>query len=327
MLPFSLPRWCGRSFSTVLVLVLYLVIPAWSAELRRDMLIVISEPGGQLYETEFRRQGEAWKAMAEKGGFTTTVIGMDAVEDDGDRAKLEKAITSIPREGGDLWLVWIGHGSFDGRTANFNLRGPDLSSVELGKWLAPIQRRMIILNLFSASSPFLKELSAENRVIIGATRSDGERNYIRFGAAMADALTAADSDLDRDGAVSLIETTLTASAKVRAFYEDAQRVMQEHAVIDDNGDGSGTPAETFKGLRAGVKGPDGKPADGMVAREIFFLKPSVDPLDAAAREKRAALEAQIDALREKKKNFQEDEYYRQLEVLMRRMAELYDAGR
>ena len=27
----------------------------------------------------------------------------------------------------ELWLVLIGHGTFDGRTARFNLRGPDVS--------------------------------------------------------------------------------------------------------------------------------------------------------------------------------------------------------
>ncbi|MBX3739527.1 MAG: hypothetical protein KF712_00945 [Akkermansiaceae bacterium] len=287
------------------------------------MLIVVSEPGEQRYEAEFRKQGEVWKQTAEKGNFAATVVGMDPAGEGGDRAALEKALSALPKDGGDLWLVWIGHGSYDGRTANFNLRGRDVSSAELRELLAPFTRRLVILNLFSASSPFLKELSGDNRVIIGSTRSDGERNYTRFGGAMAEALTAADADLDRDGAVSLIEATLTASSKVRAFYEDAQRVMQEHAVIDDNGDGMGTPAETFKGLRAGRKPADGKPADGLVAREIHFLKPTVDPLDPAAREKRAALEAEIEALREKKKTMQEDDYYRQLEVLMRKMAELY----
>jgi hypothetical protein len=287
------------------------------------MLIVVSEPGEQRYEADFRKQGEAWRQTAEKGTFAATVIGMEPEGEGGDRAALEKAITAQPKDGGDLWLVWIGHGSYDGRTANFNLRGRDISSAELKELLAPFNRRLVILNLFSAGSPFLKELSSDNRVIIGATRSEGERNYARFGAAMADALTAADADLDRDGAVSLIEATLTASSKVRAFYEDAQRVMQEHAVIDDNGDGVGTPAETFKGLRAATRPTDGKPADGLVAREIHFLKPTVDPLDLAAREKRAALEAEIEALRDKKKGMQEDDYYRQLEVLMRKMAELY----
>jgi len=94
-------------------------------------------------------------------------------------------------------------------------------------------------------------------------------------------------------------------------------------VIDDNGDGKGTPAELFKGLRAG-KPADGKPADGMVARDVYFLKATVDPLSSTeARKERASLEAEIEVLREKKKSLKEDEYYQQLEVLMRKMAALY----
>lgn len=282
------------------------------------MLIVVGEPGEPRYEADFRKQAEAWKELAGRGDFGTTVIGLDEVKPEGDRPLLEKSLAETPKEGGDFWLVWIGHGSFDGRTANFNLRGRDVSAGDLKGLLQPFGRRLVILNLFSASSPFLPELSADNRVIVGSTRSEGERNYARFGGAMAEALSAADADLDRDGALSLIEATLFASSKVRAFYEDAQRVMQEHAVIDDNGDGKGTPAESFKGLRAGKNS-----ADGMTARDVYFLKATVDPLSPEAREKRAALEAEIEALREKKKNLKEDEYYRQLEVLMRKMAGLY----
>ena len=31
----------------------------------------------------------------------------------------------------ELWIVFIGHGTFDGRSAKFNLRGPDISADEL----------------------------------------------------------------------------------------------------------------------------------------------------------------------------------------------------
>ena len=39
-----------------------------------------------------------------------------------------------------LWLVLIGHGTFDGRLAKFNLRGPDVTAGELNQWLGPIRR-------------------------------------------------------------------------------------------------------------------------------------------------------------------------------------------
>ena len=211
--------------------------------------------------------------------------------------------------------MWIGHGSFDGRTANFNLRGKDIDAESLKRLLEPIKRRLVILNLFSASAPFLPALAGPERVIVSAGRSGSERNHSRFGAKFADALTAPAADLDLDGSLSLLEATLHASAGTRAFYEDAQRVLQEHATLDDNGDGRPTPADAFKGLRSD--------ADGAVAREIFFLTNKADPLPPEAREKRAALELAIDALRKRKASLPEAEYYDGLEKLMREMAKLY----
>ena len=266
----------------------------------RGMLLVVSEPGSAAYDTEFRRQAGVWQELAGKAKMDVRTIGLGEVSPEGDRPKLEKALAEIPKIGGDLWLVWIGHGSFDGRTANFNLRGKDIDAESLKRLLEPIKRRLVILNLFSASAPFLPALAGPERVIVSAGRSGSERNHSRFGAKFADALTAPAADLDLDGSLSLLEATLHASAGTRAFYEDAQRVLQEHATLDDNGDGRPTPADAFKGLRSD--------ADGAVAREIFFLTNKADPLPPEAREKRAALELAIDALRKRKASLPEAEY-------------------
>jgi hypothetical protein len=283
----------------------------------REMLIVVSEPGDANYETEFRRQATAWQNLAAKAEMKIRTIGIEKETDDSDRFVLEKTLAALPKSGDDLWLVWIGHGSFDGRTANFNLRGRDIDPAAVKELLKPFTRRLVILNLFSASSTFLAPLAGENRVVVCAARSPGERNYSRFGEKFADALTDPAADLDLNGSLSLLEATLHATAGTRAFYEDAQRVLQEHAIIDDNGDGQPTSTDAFKGLRAGT----GK--DGALAREIHFLTPTADPLSPEAREKRAKLEASIDALRKRKAGMDEDEYYTLLESLMREMAALY----
>jgi hypothetical protein len=283
----------------------------------REMLIVVSEPGDANYGTEFRRQASAWQNLAAKAEMNVRTIGVEKETGDGDRFLLEKTLAALPKTGDDLWLVWIGHGSFDGRTANFNLRGKDIDPAAVKELLQPFTRRIVILNLFSASSSFLAPLAGENRVIVCAARSPGERNYSRFGAKFADALTDPAADLDLDGSLSLLEATLHASSGTRAFYEDAQRVLQEHAVLDDNGDGQPTSTDAFKGLRAEAK------SDGALAREIYLLTPTVDPLSPQAKEVRAKLEASIDALRQRKPQMKEAEYYRLLESLMREMAKLY----
>lgn len=288
----------------------------------RAMLIVVSDPGTATYDQEFRRQAKAWQELAAKAKMDVSTIGLEKDSAEEDRPAVEKSITALAKDGGDLWLVWIGHGSFDGRTANFNLRGPDIDSTAVRDLLKPFTRRLVILNLFSASNPFLTALSGKDRVIISSTRSGGERNYTRFGEKFADALTAADADLDLDGSLSLLEAAFRAAAGTRAFYEDAQRVVQEHAVIDDNGDGRGTPVEKFKGLRAEAVGKSATP-DGEIAREIYFLTSSGDSLTPQAKEERAKLELAIDALRKRKAELPEKEYYDQLEKLMHGMAEVY----
>ncbi len=296
---------------TLLLLAFAVSLPA------RDMLIVVSEPGDANYDTEFRRQAKAWQDLAAKGGMKVQTIGVEEESADGDLQLLEKSLADLPKTGEDLWLVWIGHGSFDGRKANFNLRGKDIDPAAVKELLKPFTRRLIVLNLFSASYPFLTPLAGENRVIICAARSPGERNYSRFGEKFADILTDPAADLDLDGSLSLLEATLHASTNTRAFYEDAQRVLQEHAVIDDNGDGKPTSTDRFRGLRAEAG------SDGPLARDIYLLAASADPLTPQAKEARANLEASIDALRKRKSTMKEEEYYILLESLMREMALLY----
>ncbi len=283
----------------------------------REMLIVVSEPGDANYETEFRRQATAWQNLAAKAEMKVQTIGIEKETDDGDRFLLEKVLAALSKTGDDLWLVWIGHGSFDGRTANFNLRGRDIDPAAVKELLKPFTRRLVILNLFSASSSFLAPLAGENRVVVCAARSPGERNYSRFGAKFADALTDPAADLDLNGSLSLLEATLHATAGTRVFYEDAQRVLQEHAVLDDNGDGQPTSTDAFKGLRAGTG------ADGALAREINFLTPAADRLSPEARQQRDKLELTIEALRKRKTELPEKEYYQLLETLMRDMAGVY----
>ena len=299
-------------------LLVTLILLAFAASLpARDMLIVVSEPGDANYDTEFRRQATAWQALAAKANMKVHTIGVEKESAKGDLTLLEKSLAALPKTGDDLWLVWIGHGSFDGRTANFNLRGKDIDPAAVKELLKPFTRRLVILKLFSASYPFLAPLAGKDRVIVCAARSPGERNFSRFGGKFADALTDPAADLDLDGSLSLLEATLHASAGTRAFYDDAQRVLQEHAVIDDNGDGKATSTDRFKGLRAEAD------SDGPLAREIYLFAASADPLSPQAKEARAKLEASIDALRKRKPKMKEEEYYILLESLLREMAMLY----
>ena len=80
-----------------------------------------------------------------------------------------------------LWVAFIGHGTYDGELARFNVKGPDISHLDLVSWFEPIERPLALINTTSASAPFLKELSGPGRVILTATRDGFELNFARFG--------------------------------------------------------------------------------------------------------------------------------------------------
>lgn len=292
------------------------------------ILLIRGAEGRPEYGQRFDEQIARWRAVAEKAGAACDVLGVDPVPPGEKPADREQLRERLAREQGvptpPLWLVFIGHGSFDGHHARFNLRGPDFTEAELADWLRPFRRPLVLIHAFSASGPFLPALSASNRVILTATRSGDEVNYARLGEYLAPALDAPAADLDQDGQVSLLEAFLFASARVREFYETEGRLVTEHALVDDNGDGLGTPAEWFRGVRATRKPEQGRALDGLRARQILLLSsPAERRLTAEQRARRDRLEQELFELRERKATLEEETYWNQLESLLLRLASLY----
>ena len=245
-----------------------------------------------------------------------------------DLRTLEEAIGKAnDAETRPLWIVLLGHGTFDGREAKFNLRGQDLSAGQLAEWLNDCKRPVAIINSSASSAPFIRKLSKAGRVVMTATKSGSEDSYARFGEHLAKAINAPEADLDRDGGTSLLEAFLAASKNVAEFYEKEGRIATEQAIVDDNGDGFGTPASWFRGVRAVRKAKDGAALDGLRAHQ-FHLVPS--PADRALspelRQRRDALEAELFALRANKDTMPEENYFLALERIARQLAELYRTG-
>ena len=210
--------------------------------------------------------------------------------------------------------MFIGHGTYDGHAAKFNLRGPDLSAEELAEWLAPMKRPIAVIQCASASAPFINRLAGENRVVITATKSGDEQNFARFGQYMSAAIADPRADLDKDGQVSLLEAYLTACRQVDEFYEQEARLATEHALLDDNGDGLGTPAAWFRGLRATQRAKDGASLDGTRAHQ-FHLVASDREQQAAAGSAQATRRAGAENCRicaTRRMNLTEDDYYSRL---------------
>jgi hypothetical protein len=293
----------------------------------RTLVLVVGAPGEPEYAELFSAWADLWKQAATQGDLRVRVIGQDepAAASPDDRTRLLSVLAEeVSRPAGELWLVFIGHGTYDGHAAKFNLRGPDLSAEELAAALKPCRRPLVVIQCASASGPFLPALSAPGRVIITATRSGYEVNFARFGGYLARALADPAADLDHDGQVSLLEAFLLAARQTGQFYRDQGRLMTEHALLDDNGDGLGTPPEWFRGVRA-VKAPEkGKSVDGVRAHQMILARgQSEQTLRPEARARRDELEQELSALRLKKPDMKEDEYYRQLEKIMVETARLY----
>ena len=345
----ALSRRTGRGdqrlVRNILLLLFALTAPTFAAG---RVIVVVGAEGEPEYGQQFAQWAARWTTAARASGLQLTVIGQDTLADaatqpaaatrpattpatqpasdkDALHATLHATLQADAAEAtGPLWLVLIGHGTSDGREAKFNLRGPDVTDKELADWLRPMKRPIAVINCASASGPFLNRLSAVDRVVITATRAGSEYQFARFGDHLSAAVADTAADLDKDGQTSLLEAFLAASRRVEAFYKQNGRIVTEHALLDDNGDGLGVSADWFQGVRATRSARSGAPVDGLRAQQ-WFLMPSAGEraLSADDRTRRDRLEAAIEALRQKKASMAEDAYYAELETLMVALAGVY----
>lgn len=291
-----------------------------------SMIVVVGAPGEEEFGKSFAQWAGRWEQAAKQGGARCTVIGLKPDASATDRDSLQQALKAEPVEGSDLWLVLIGHGTFDGRDAKFNLRSNDVSAVELASWLQPFRRPLAVINTASASAPFLQKLSGTNRVIITATRSGSEVNFTRLGQYLSESIASTTADLDKDGQTSLLEAWLMASRRVKEFYDIEGRLATEHALLDDTGDAMGTPPDWFRGVRATKSAKNGALPDGFRAHQFHLVRSEAEQrLSAGARIRRDEVERSIADLRTRKTSMQEAEYYEALEKLLLELARLYQS--
>lgn len=335
-----------HGFSTRCPLLLFgiwsLVIPwklgfenwTFADEPRPTVLVVVGAEGSAEYGQQFSVWAARWSDTAKRAHAEVAQIGLVEVGSESDRDQLKKRLAEAAGSGdacrsqaGPLWLILIGHGTFDGKLARFNLRGPDVAASELADWLKPIERPIAIINCASSSGPFLSELSGPNRVVVTATRSGHEYNIARFGDFLSAAISDPKADLDKDEQTSLLEAFLLASSRVREFYASEGRLMTEHALLDDNGDKLGTPADWFQGVRAVRSAKSGAAVDGLRAARLHLVRSArEEQLPAETRERRDHLEQELADLRVRKPQLSEDEYLGLIEPLLVELAKLYESN-
>jgi hypothetical protein len=302
-------------------LALILFVAASSVAQKTDLnksALIINGAGG---EPEYAKQFAQWttdlnSVLSKRYGFDPTKIKVlseklanaEEVKRTFGSLKTELDSTSV------LFLFLIGHGSFDGKEAKFNLVGPDLSASDYNQLLSSLPtRRIVVFNMSSASGEFVKPLSAKGRIVVTATRNGQETNATRFAGFFIAALNATDGDTDQDGHTSVLEAFVYANRLTEEFYKRAGRLATEHALIDDNGDG------------VGREKPEA--GEGLLARATYLDSLSGDEAAASAAtgrllKERARLEGEIEQLIARKGNMAEAEYEATLERLFIELAKV-----
>lgn len=291
------------------------------------VVVVVGAEGDQEYRPRFANEAGLWQAACQRAGVACEVVGLvPLVPETNDAALLKTRLEEWSNDPeAPLWLVLIGHGTFDGREAKFNLRGPDINADDLAGWMKPFSGDVAVIQTASASAPFLKPLAGPRRVLISATKSADEVFYTRFGQYFAEAVSGAqEPDLDQDGQVSLLEAFLWSSKQVQRFFTTEGRLATEHALLEDSGDGVGSRAEWFEGVRA-IQTPAGATQmDGMLARQwCLLLSPADALLSEDDRLRRDELEREVETLRARKATMAVDDYYVEMERLLLQIARIY----
>jgi hypothetical protein len=291
------------------------------------MIVVVGAAGSTEYGEQFATWADRWLKAAESNGVRATRVGSKSDAPPTDRDRLQDLIARVEPSPAPLWLVLIGHGVYDRRTARFNLSGLDVSADELSAWLADVKRPAIVVDCAAASGPFINRLTAPDRIVITAAKSGDEQSFARFGDYLSASIADPAADLDKDGQTSLLEAFLSASRQTAEFYASASRLATEHALLDDNGDGQGTGADFFEGVRATKAPKEGAALDGLRAHQVHLAPSAAErELPPELRTRRDEIERQVEALRAKKNQFKEDEYYSRLEPLLVELARIYSGG-
>src|SRR4029453_2803753 len=116
-------------------------------------------PGDEEHEQKFTKWATAFVDAAKKkeqlpAANITSLSGATATKDGIDKAVTDIAGRSKPND--NVIVLLIGHGSFDGRSAAFNIMGPDLTAPDWAKLLGKLAAHHGgVVNPTSATPRFL----------------------------------------------------------------------------------------------------------------------------------------------------------------------------
>jgi hypothetical protein len=316
----------ARSLRGVALVVAILCSPAWAAAQQTHLAVIVGLPGDPEHGETFERWATTLvDASASLGVASGNLIylvdkpGGDPKRAPGRSSKEEitkafAALTARAAEDDVVFVVLIGHGSFDGKVAKFNLPGPDMTASDFEPLLKKLRSRHIVFaNTASSSGPFIEALAGPGRTIVTATRSGAERFATLFGGYFVDALAGSEADLDRNRRVTVLEAFTWAKREVNNAYEREGIMRTENALLCDSG-GEGDPNPS-------ADGKQGKVAAALAIGSATSADPlPEDPKVRALHVERRDLERRVEALRLLKGSMPADKYAAELEKLVTEIA-------
>ena len=312
-----------RGFAASLLLVAVVLSPRAAVAEERYALIVSGVSGTE----KFAASQKTWlsslqSTLQERLGFAANRV---TVLSEGGSGTAIANRDSVTRTLGDLksrltaedtlLVVLMGHGTYDGTAAKFNLVGPDMDSREWKALFDGLAARLVFVNTTSSSFQFVAALSGKNRIVIAATDSAAQKYATMFPQFFIEALDqSAKADNDKNGRLSVWEAFTYASQAVKQAFEKQGTLVTERSIIDDNGDGVGKEATAAAGT------------DGVLAKTTFLdplpASSSSNPALAGLEKRRVALEAEIEQLRAKKGEMPAGQYEEEFERLAIELAKV-----
>jgi hypothetical protein len=303
--------------------------PRPAGDPKKFAVIIAGVGGEEAYTKKFTAQAlELHATLTTKLGFDEKQVfflteSQTGGPENGPRENIARATAEETRKAFDsikssataeslVLVILLGHGSFDGQQAKFNLIGPDLSAKDYAAILGALPtKKIIFINCASSSGEFVKPLSAKDRILITATRSGNEQNATIFAEHLIASLTASGADTDKNGRTSLLESFNYATRLIADWYKQKGRLATEHALIDDNGDGTGHEEATA--------------GDGTISKVTYLDSKTLEEASADAEkfkllEDRQRLEEEIEKLKARKDEMKPEDYEAELERLLVELA-------
>lgn len=311
------------SCCAILVLAFAAASPRAAAADERYALIVSGVSGTEKFAASQKTWASSLQTtLQQRLGFAPDRVTVLSESGTGtsvaNRENVTKALASLKsRVTADdtLLIVLMGHGTFDGTNAKFNLVGPDMDTREWKTALDGNPARLIFVNTTSSSFQFVPALSGKNRIIIAATESAAQKYATVFPQYFIEALDQGEkADNDKNGRLSVWEAFTYASQAVKQAFEKQGTLVTERSIIDDNGDGVGKEAAAAAG------------ADGVLARATYLDPPAAslsgNTALAGLEKRRVTIETEIELLKAKKGEMPAGQYEEEFERLAIELAKI-----